>query len=54
MRENFPYVGAAYLFLIQENKILLHRRCNTGFKDGEYGVPAGHLEGSETAREGVY
>ena len=52
MRDNFTYVGASYLFLIENNKILLQRRCNTGFQDGNYGVPAGHLDGGETAREG--
>lgn len=52
MRQNFPYVGASYLFLIQDNQILLQRRFQTGFEDGNYGVPAGHLDGGETAREG--
>ncbi|MEL6804212.1 MAG: NUDIX domain-containing protein [Bacteroidota bacterium] len=52
MRTNFPYVGASYLFLIKDNKILLQRRYNTGFQDGNYGVPSGHLDGGETAREG--
>jgi ADP-ribose pyrophosphatase YjhB (NUDIX family) len=48
----FTYVGASYLVLIRDGKILLGRRYNTGFKDGEYGLPAGHLDGNETAREG--
>ena len=52
MRKNFPYVGASYLFLIKDNKILLQRRFQTGFEDGNYGVPAGHLDGGETARQG--
>lgn len=52
MRINFPYVGSSYLFLIQDNKILLQRRFQTGFEDGNYGVPAGHLDGGETARQG--
>jgi ADP-ribose pyrophosphatase YjhB (NUDIX family) len=52
MRTNFPYVGAGYLFLIKDDKILLQRRFQTGFEDGNYGVPAGHLDGGETAREG--
>jgi ADP-ribose pyrophosphatase YjhB (NUDIX family) len=52
MRKNFPYVGSSYLFLIQDDKILLQRRFQTGFEDGNYGVPAGHLDGGETAREG--
>ena len=52
MKANFPYVGSAYLFLIRNDQILLQRRYKTGFEDGNYGVPAGHLEGNETAREG--
>jgi ADP-ribose pyrophosphatase YjhB (NUDIX family) len=48
----FTYVGAAYLFLIKDRQTLLQRRCNTGFEDGNYGVPAGHLDGGETARQG--
>jgi ADP-ribose pyrophosphatase YjhB (NUDIX family) len=52
MRKNFPYVGASYLFLIKDNKILLQRRFQTGFQDGNYGVPSGHLDGGETAKEG--
>jgi 8-oxo-dGTP diphosphatase len=52
MRENFPYVGSTYLFLIEDNRILLQRRQGTNFYPGFYGVPAGHLDGNETAREG--
>lgn len=52
MSNRFTYIGAAYLFLIEDNKILLQRRFQTGFMDGFYGVPAGHLDGNETAREG--
>ncbi len=52
MLKRFPYVGSAYLLLIREQKILLLRRANTGFEDGNYGLPAGHMDGGETAREG--
>jgi 8-oxo-dGTP diphosphatase len=52
MSDKFPYVGSAYLMLIRDGKILLLRRANTGFEDGNYGLPAGHLDGNETAREG--
>jgi 8-oxo-dGTP diphosphatase len=51
MRQNFPYVGSIYLFLIQDEKILLLRRFQTGYEDGNYGLPAGHMDGNETARE---
>jgi 8-oxo-dGTP pyrophosphatase MutT (NUDIX family) len=53
MTERFPYVGAVYLILRDQNKILLQRRFNTGFEDGNYGLPAGHLDGNETTREGL-
>ena len=52
MSDRFTYIGSSYLFLIEDNKILLQRRFQTGFMDGFYGVPAGHLDGNETAREG--
>ena len=52
MSTRFTYIGSAYLFLLKDNQILLQRRFNTGFEDGNYGVPAGHLDGGETAREG--
>jgi len=52
MSDRFTYIGASYLILIKENKVLLQKRVNTGFMDGYYGLPAGHLDGNETAREG--
>lgn len=46
LRARFP--ATAHLFFFRENQILLIRRFNTGFRDGEYSVPAGHLDGNET------
>ena len=46
MRATFPIT--VHLFLFRENLILLSRRYNTGFRDGEYSVPAGHLDGNES------
>lgn len=39
---------SAHLFLIQDNQILLTRRKNTGYGDGKYTVPAGHVQANET------
>ncbi len=51
MTQRFTYIGSAYLFLVKDGKILLQRRFQTGFEDGNYGVPAGHMDGGETPRE---
>lgn len=40
--------AAVYLILEQDNKILFIRRYNTGYRDGEYTLPAGHVEPNET------
>lgn len=53
MKERFKLIPEVFLLLIQNGNILLARRQNTGYEDGNYGLPAGHGEDSETMREGV-
>jgi 8-oxo-dGTP pyrophosphatase MutT (NUDIX family) len=47
-RERFRLVSAVHLFFTRDGEILLQRRCNTGYEDGNYSVPAGHLDGGES------
>lgn len=50
-KERFVLFSAAHLLLMDGNKVLLSQRFNTGYRDGQYSVPAGHLEGGETVTE---
>lgn len=47
-KERFKLPCAVSLLLIKDNKVLLLRRQNTGWQDGNYGVPAGHIDGNES------
>ncbi|MFH1046969.1 MAG: NUDIX domain-containing protein [Patescibacteria group bacterium] len=53
MTERYKIIPEVFLFLLQEDKILLSRRFQTGYEDGNYGLPAGHGEYGETMREGT-
>jgi len=46
--ERHKIIPASYLLLFRNDKILLSRRFNTGYEDGNYSVPAGHVEQGET------
>jgi 8-oxo-dGTP diphosphatase len=48
MTERFKLIASVYLLFIKENKVLLLRRCNTGYEDGNYGLVAGHLDAHES------
>ena len=48
MAEHFRTPVAVHLFLLRPGQILMLRRHNTGFEDGNYSVVGGHLDGGET------
>ncbi len=44
MKERHKAIPASYLFLYRDGKLLLTKRQNTGYYDGWYVVPSGHVE----------
>ena len=42
------YPVAVHLLFFRAGEVLLSRRYRTGWRDGEYSVPAGHVEAGET------
>jgi len=51
MSERFKITPAVFAFIEKEGKIVLMRRANTGYMDGHYTVPAGHVEDAELPYE---
>jgi 8-oxo-dGTP pyrophosphatase MutT (NUDIX family) len=49
--KRFALVAAVHVLFVREGHVLLLRRANTGYEDGSYSVPAGHLDGGETVTE---
>lgn len=50
MAVKFRLPVAVHLLLVHDGKILLLRRQNTGYQDGNYSIVAGHIDGSETLK----
>ena len=53
MKERFKMIASGYLMLIRSGRILLSRRFQTGYEDGKYSLPAGHIEDNETVTRGT-
>jgi len=46
-------IPASYLILRRGDEVLLLRRFNTGYEDGKYSMPAGHVDAGETFTEAL-
>ena len=58
MAQHFPCYSPVIPLLLRQRggrqEILLHRRHNTGYMDGQWDIAgSGHVEGNETAREAL-
>ena len=52
-KERFKLIPSVYALFIQDEKILLSRRFQTGYEDGKYSLVAGHADGEETMKEAM-
>lgn len=46
--ERFSMRAAVYLILLKGDHVLLSRRFNTGWMDGNYSLVSGHIDGNES------
>lgn len=49
----FTLIPAVYLILKKNEKYLFGKRQNTGFMDGFYGLPSGHVDGGENLKKAM-
>lgn len=50
-KDRFRPYASANLVLIKAGKVLLAKRLNTGWQDGKWELPSGHMDGDETVAE---
>lgn len=53
MVDRFKMIASGYVFFIRDGNVLLSKRKNTGYMDGWYSVPAGHIENNESLISGT-
>jgi 8-oxo-dGTP diphosphatase len=51
--ERFKMIASGYAMFIRKDTILLACRKNTGYMDGFYSLPAGHIEDGESITRGT-
>ena len=53
MKERNKAVPAVYLLLVCDHEVLLGLRQNTGYQDGNWNLPSGHIEAGELPLEAL-
>lgn len=52
-KEHFKLRSAVHLILVRDGNVLMLRRFQIGWRDGDYSVVAGHLDGGETVTDAM-
>jgi 8-oxo-dGTP diphosphatase len=50
MDNNSRFLASVHLFIIKNGQILLLKRANTGYQDGNWSVVAGRMDGNEEVK----
>lgn len=53
MTPRFTLVSAVHLLLLRDGQLLLSRRFQTGYQDGNYSLPAGHVDADESCLQAL-
>ncbi len=53
MADRFKMIASGYVFFVRDGNILLSKRKNTGYMDGWFSLPAGHIEDNESIINGT-
>ena len=53
MKTRHSIICASYLLLVRDTEVLLSRRFNTGYEDGNYSLPAGHVDKGESVADAL-
>lgn len=51
MKKRNQIIPEVHIIIKKNDKYLLARRCNTGYQDGKYHFPAGHIENDESPKQ---
>lgn len=51
--ERYTMPVSVQVMMIKENKILMTKRANTGYEDGKYCLPGGHVEKLEEIKQAM-
>ena len=46
-------IPSVNIYVVEDGKVLLSRRANTGWMDGKLCAPGGHVEAGETPRQAM-
>ena len=52
-KERLKIIPGIYLVLVKDNKVLLLRRYNTGYEDGNYSLVGGHVDDGEAYKDAM-